>query len=219
MDKLYEFLSGPGLWIAFIVFGLGLIIRLTVLLSISREKDKPFWDHREAGWALRSIFHWLVPWASVSTRSQPFFAAVVFIFHLCWIGVPLLLQAHNMLFEEAFGWSLPTLPEGLAEILTLVVIGCGVFFIVRRLVRAEVRILTSAWDWFLLLLALSPFVTGWLAFRQYGPYDLMLNLHILLSEVLLVIIPFSKLAHVVLFFFSRTAIGFEFGTRRGARAW
>lgn len=219
MDKLYEFLTGPGLWIAFIVFFLGLIIRVVFLLGLSREKDKPFWDHTDTGWALKSIFHWLVPFASVSTRKQPVFAAVVFIFHVCWIGVPLFLLAHNMLFEEAFGWSLPSLPEGLADTLTLVVIGCGVFFVVRRLVRAEVRILTSVWDWFLLLLALSPFVTGWLAFNQYGPYDLMLNLHIGLSEVLLVIIPFSKLAHAVLFFFSRTAIGFEFGARRGARVW
>jgi hypothetical protein len=47
----------------------------------------------------------------------------------------------------------------------------------------------------------------------------MLILHILTAEVLLVIIPFSKLGHIILFFFTRAFIGFEMGARRGARTW
>jgi nitrate reductase gamma subunit len=124
-----------------------------------------------------------------------------------------------MLFEEAWGWSLPSLPAALADWASLAVIACVIFFLIRRLARPEVRILTSAWDYFLILLALAPFATGWLAFNQYGPYDVMLNLHIFLGEVLLVVLPFSKLAHMVLFFVSRATIGYEFGTRRGARIW
>ncbi len=219
MDKLYEFLTGPALWIAVIIFVGGLAIRVAWLLGLSVERDKPWHDFRDATWAWRSIIHWVLPWASVSSRSQPVFSAVVWIFHIGWIAVPLFLGAHNMLFQEAWGWSLPSLPAALADWLSLAVIACGVFFLARRLARPEVRILTSAWDYTVILLALAPFVTGWLAFHQYGPYGLMLNLHIFLSEVLLVVLPFSKLAHMVLFFASRAAIGYEFGTRRGARVW
>jgi hypothetical protein len=62
-------------------------------------------------------------------------------------------------------------------------------------------------------------VTGVLAFHQVGPKQMTLILHILSAEILLVIIPFSKLGHIVLFFFSRAFIGFEMGQRRGARTW
>jgi nitrate reductase gamma subunit len=91
--------------------------------------------------------------------------------------------------------------------------------LVRRIVRPEVRILSTAWDYFLLVLTSAPFVTGFLAYHQIGPYKLTLILHILLSEILLIVIPFSKLGHIILFFFSRAFIGFEMGTRRGARTW
>jgi len=47
----------------------------------------------------------------------------------------------------------------------------------------------------------------------------MLPLHIALSEILLIVIPFSKLGHMLLFFFTRAFIGFELGGRRGARSW
>jgi nitrate reductase gamma subunit len=94
-----------------------------------------------------------------------------------------------------------------------------VLLVSRRLIRPEVRILTTPWDYTLLILTLMPFVTGFMAYHQWGPYQTMLILHILFAEILLIIIPFSKLGHMALFFFSRTFIGFEMGGRRGARSW
>jgi nitrate reductase gamma subunit len=225
MNEAYLFLTGPALWISFVIFIGGLVVRTAFYIGLSRERDKVFYNHFDWGWSLRSIFAWLVPLGSVSWRQQPVFALVVWVFHLGLLGVPLFLEAHNILFEEAWDWSLPTLPAAVADWGTLVVIACGVFLILRRLVRPEVRLFTSAWDYFLLLLVMSPFVTGYLAYHQYGDYELMLVLHILLSEVLLVIIPFSKLGHMILFFFTRAFIASEMGARRevdgrlGARTW
>jgi len=124
-----------------------------------------------------------------------------------------------MLFEEAFGISLPALPEALADYMTIVFIIAALFLLLRRIIRPEVRILTTAWDYFLLVLTSVPFVTGFLAYHQIGPYQLTLILHILSAEILLIVIPFSKLGHLVLFFFTRAFIGFEFGERRGAQTW
>jgi len=120
---------------------------------------------------------------------------------------------------EAFGVSLPSLPEYLADYMTIALLIAALFLLLRRIIRPEVRILSSAWDYFLLVLTSLPFVTGVLAYHQIGPYMLMLVLHVLSAEVLLIVIPFSKLGHVILFFFSRAFIGFEMGTRRGARTW
>ncbi len=216
---MYAFLTGPALWVTFIIFIGGLIVRVAFLAGLSRERDRVFYNHANASWAFRSIVNWLIPLGSVSLRQQPIFALVFFAFHVCLLAVPLFLNAHNILWDQAFAVSLWSMSDKLADILAMVVIGCGVFLFIRRLVRPEVRILTTVWDYTLILLTLAPFVTGVLAYHQWGPYETMLILHILFAEVLLIVIPFSKLGHIILFFFTRSFVGFEMGTRRGARAW
>jgi len=219
MYELYDFLTGPALWVTFIIFFAGLGVRVAYLYGLSRERDRVFYNHMDAEWGFKSIIHWLIPWASVSMRNQPIFTLMFFVFHLCLFAVPLFLLAHNSMWDEAFGVSLWSMPEGVADVLTMVFMVTVAFLFLRRLIRAEVRILTTAWDYSLLLLTLLPFLTGFLAYHQWGPYQAMLILHIFFAEVLLIIIPFSKLGHIILFFFSRAFIGFEMGGRRGARSW
>lgn len=219
MNQLFDVLSGPALWVAFIVFIAGMMIRIAYLFGISRERDRVLYNHVSWGWGFRSIFQWLIPWGSASLRQQPVFSFMVFVFHLTLLAVPLFLDAHNTLLDEAFGIRLWSLPDPLADILAIVCVIAGVFLLVRRFVRPEVRILTSAWDYTLLVLTLLPFLTGIFAYRQWGPYESMMILHLVSAELLLVLIPFSKLGHMVLFFFTRLFIGFEMGGRRGAVSW
>ncbi len=94
-----------------------------------------------------------------------------------------------------------------------------IFLVIRRIVRSEVRILTGAWDYILLGFTALPFLTGFLAYHQFGPYEAMMIAHVLTGEFLLILIPFTKLGHMILFFFTRAFIGFEMGGRRGARSW
>ena len=212
-------LTGPALWITFSIFLGGLLVRIVFLFRLSRKKDPVFYNHVSFSWGLKSILYWLVPWGSASMRSQPVFTLMVFVFHFTLLGVPLFLCAHNILWDEAFGVSLWSMPDVLADAMTLVMVASVIFLIVRRMVREEVRILTSGWDYILLMLTAAPFLTGFLAYHQFGPYETLLILHILCGEMLLIVIPFSKLGHMILFFFSRAFIGFEMGARRGARSW
>jgi nitrate reductase gamma subunit len=216
---MYAFLTGPALWATFIIFIGGLVVRFAFLAGLSRERDRVFYNHADMSWGWRSIIHWLIPLGSVSVRQQPIFALVFYVFHVCLLAVPLFLNAHNLLWDESFRVSLWSMSDKLADILAMVVVGCGIFLFIRRLVRPEVRILTGVWDYTLLLLTLAPFVTGVLAYHQWGPYETILILHVLFAEVLLIVIPFSKLGHIILFFFTRAFIGFEMGGRRGARTW
>jgi nitrate reductase gamma subunit len=219
MSDLYSFLTGPALWFAFIIFIGGLAVRITFLYGLSKERDRVFYNHMDHQWAFRSILHWLIPWGSISMRSQPVFTFMFFIFHICLFAIPLFLLAHNMLWEEAFGISLWSMSDAVADTLTIVFMVTVLFLFLRRVIKPEVRILTSAWDYSLLLLTLAPFLTGFLAYHQIGPYQAMLVLHVLFAEILLITVPFSKLGHVILFFFSRAFMGYEMGARRGARAW
>ena len=178
-SPFYEFLTGPALWFTFIFFMGGLSARIAFLCRLSRKKDRVIYNHFSFSWGLRSILHWMIPWASAAMRQQPIFSAVAFIFHLALLAVPLFLAAHNVLWDEAFGISLWSLPNPVADAMTLVLMAAAVFLGVRRRIRPEVRILTGAWDYFLLVLTTLPFLTGFLAYHQWGPYEALLILHIL----------------------------------------
>jgi nitrate reductase gamma subunit len=216
---MYELLTGPVLWITFSIFLGGLVVRIVFLYRLSRKKDQIFYDHVSFSWGFKSILHWLVPWGSASMRNQPVFTFAVFVFHLALLAVPLFLNAHNVLWDEAFGLSLWSMPDVIADALTVIMLASVAFLFIRRIVRHEVRILTSAWDYILLFLTVAPFLSGFLAYHQLGPYESFMILHIIFGEILLIIIPFSKLGHMILFFFARAFIGFEMGGRRGARSW
>ncbi len=225
MNGLYLFLAGPGVWLSAAICMVGLLAKAAFLLGLSRERDRVFWDHVNPGWGTRSVLHWLLPFGSVSLQQNPVFAGAIFLFHLCLLAAPIFLVAHNLLVEEALGFSLPTLPDQLADAGAILVVASGVFLLVRRLARPEVRLLTTPGDHVLLLLTLAPFLTGLACFHQWGDYRTWMVLHMLSAEVLLVLIPFTKLSHVLLFFFSRFFIGSEMGGRRavegrlGARVW
>ena len=210
-NSIFEFLTGPALWFTFIFFIGGLLIRIAFLFRLSRRKDRVIYNHINMDWGLRSIIHWIIPLASVSMRQQPIFSLVAFIFHLTLIAVPLFLSAHILLWEEAFGLTLWSIPDGVSDALTLIFIAAALFLIVRRRIRPEVRILTSAWDYALLVIAMLPFISGFMAYHQWGPYEAMLILHIVFGQILLILIPITKLAHMILFFFTRAFIGFEMG--------
>ena len=216
---MYNFLTGPALWATFIVFAGGLLLRILRLYRLSRKKDQVIYNHASIGWGVKSILYWMVPWGSASMRLQPIFTLVVFIFHVSLLAVPLFFFAHNILWDEAFGISLWSMPNLWADVMSVILIVAIIFLTIRRVVRSEVRIITGAWDYILLGITALPFLTGLLAFHQLGPYEPLMIAHVLTGELLLILIPFTKLGHMLLFFFTRAFIGFEMGGRRGARSW
>jgi hypothetical protein len=80
-----------------------------------------------------------------------------------------------------------------------------------------VRLLSTFSDYALLIVTALPFLTGY--WVTHGTLDAILSrysmqiVHMLSGELMLVMIPLSKLSHSVLFFFSRGATAVEFGRR------
>lgn len=216
---MYTFLAGPALWATFIIFIGGLVIRIAHLYRISRKKDRVIYNHASFNWGLKSILFWLLPWGSAAMRQQPVFTFMVFMFHITLLATPLLLDAHNILWDESWGISIWSLPDAFSDAMTIILLVSVIYLVVRRIVRNEVRILTETWDYVLLGITALPFLTGFLTYHQFGPYEFMMILHLLTAEILLILIPITKLAHMILFFFTRAFIGFEMGGRRGARSW
>ena len=165
--------------------------------------------------AAQSALAWLVPFGTRSMRQAPFFTFFTFLFHLGVVFVPLFLAGHSVLLKSAVGFGLPTIPQGLADFLTLLAIAAMIFLIFRRLALPEVRILTTRSDWLVLALAGVPLVSGCMAALHLPGYDFWLTLHMLSGEIMLIAAPFTKLSHIVLYFMSRGQLGMDFSIKRG----
>lgn len=216
---MYEFVTGPLAWIAFLVFFAGIIWRIVgYVRGLSWQLDRVAYGyHRRYGFrgAVRSIVSWLIPYGTHGWRLHRGFTLLVFMFHLCLLLAPLFLRAHNILWMERWGFRLPSLPEPISDVLTILVLAAAVGIMIRRLVLPEVRILTSPYDIIVIAIAVAPFITGFIAYRHWGDYHFWLILHILSGEVWLMAIPFTKLSHFVLFFLSRAQLGMDYGIKRG----
>lgn len=150
---------------------------------------------------------------------QPAMTILSFLFHICLIVAPLFLLAHSVLWYESWKIQWWSLPESVGDVMTLVVIVACIFFLLRRILAPEVKNVTSASDFILLAVVLLPFLTGFMAYHQWGPYKALLILHIVTGEIMLVAIPFTRLSHMLFFWFTRAYMGSEFGHVRNARDW
>jgi nitrate reductase gamma subunit len=219
MREIYNFVSGPLAWLAFILFFGGCLYRLVRLFMLVKEKEPFIFTYMSWKYSLRSIFHWIIPFGTVNWRRHPVLTVVTFVFHIGLVIAPLFLLAHVILLEEALNLSWWTLPDAWADVLTVVVIiGC-VFFLVRRLTQPEVKFVTSASDFVILAIVAAPFITGFIAYHQWIDYPVMMVLHVVAGEVLLVAIPFTRLSHMLFSPFTRAYMGSEFGKVRHARDW
>ena len=215
---IYELVRGPFAWVALIIFVAGSLYRIIAVL-VTGKKEPALDPSASFKGAVRSILHGLIPFGSTYMRRQPVFAIVTIGFHLCVIILPLFLLAHIVLWYESWQilwWSLPDL---LADLMAVWVILACIYFIGRRWVVPEVKKVTRPSDILLPVIVLLTFLTGFLAYHQWGPYRPIMILHVLTGEILLIAIPFSKLGHMLFFMFSRAYMGAEFGKVLGTREW
>jgi nitrate reductase gamma subunit len=219
MYPIYQFVTGPLAWISFAIFFIGVIVRTVFYIrGLDWQLDRVSYSVN-TGYgikgALRSVFFWLIPFGTRSWQVKPGFTLMFFVFHIGLLVTPVFLQAHNILLRERWGFSLWSISDSTADILTILMLVAAVFLILRRIALPEVRILTDASDYLVLTIAVAPFITGFLASQHAPGYDFWLILHIVSGEVMLAAIPFTKLSHFVLFFLSRAQLGMDFGIKRG----
>lgn len=134
------------------------------------------------------------------------FSVVSYVFHVGVLIVPVLLAEHIALWEALLGVNLPSISNRSAELLTLCTILCGTVLLGIRTFSRAARANSRRSDYLLLLAVLLPFVSGYLAMHpQYNPFpwQIMMLIHLLSADLLFLLVPFTKLSHVVLFFFDR----------------
>jgi nitrate reductase gamma subunit len=214
---LYNLVRGPLVWIAFLVCIIGSAYKIYSMIS-AVKKEKVVLPYMSLKYGMRSVLHWIIPFGTVNWRRHPVITIVTFLFHICLVFSPIFLLSHNILWRESWGISWWTLPEGLTDLMTLIVIFSCVFFLFRRIIASEVRFVTYPSDFLILAIAFLPFITGFLAYHQLLlPNRTMTILHILLGEVMLIAIPFSRIIHMLFGWFTRAYTGSEFGQVRHVR--
>ncbi len=215
---MYDLISRYLVWIAFAVFVIGMVYQF-VNMVIQARRDKGVLPYMTWKHSIRSLVHWVIPFASRNMRSRYETTIVTFFFHVCAVLVPIFLTAHVVMFAFAWGPRWATLSSSVADWATILVIFAMVFFFVRRLMLPEVRYVTFPSDYALLAIAAAPFVTGFIAHHQWFDYETMVLIHIISGAVLLMAIPFTRLSHMLFFPFTRAYMGSEFGAVRNARDW
>ncbi|MEE9118599.1 MAG: nitrate reductase, partial [Calditrichia bacterium] len=183
------------------------------------KKEKMIFTYMSWKYSLRSILHWITPFAAVNMKKHPAMTIVSFAFHICLIITPIFLLSHIILWDESWNISWWSLPGNIADIMTFIVIAACIFFLIRRLKLPEVQFVTSASDYVLLAIVAAPFITGFLAYHQWFGYKFILILHIISGEIMLAAIPFTRLSHMLFSVFTRAYMGSEFGGVRHVKDW
>lgn len=219
MNAVYQFVVSPLAWVAWTIFLGGSLLRLGLMYRSVKTKDPVVFEYMSLKYGIRSILHWIIPFGTVNWRKNPAMTVATFAFHILLFLAPIFLLGHVVLWDQAFGISLPALPEDITDLMAVAVIAVCCFFAGRRIILPEVRFVTSLMDWVVLVMVALPFVTGVLAYHQVLNYDLMIILHIIAGELMLAAIPFTRLSHMLFGFFSRAYMGSEFGAVRHAKDW
>ena len=217
-----HFIRGQLISIAFVVFVLGLIFHFIQFFRLTRKKEwayPPLEIKSQKKTAGQWVTSCLASLNGTLWETDSLMTIMTSVFHVFLIGVPLLLVGHNILLGQSWGLSLWSLPESITDVSTVLVLVCAAFFLGRRLFLSRVRAITTAYDYLVLLIAIAPFLTGYFAYHQWFDYHTVMTIHILSGVAMLIMIPFTKLGHMLFFFLYRFLIGSEYSFARGARAW
>lgn len=202
MEEWIDFAKGPLFRFSFAVMCLGLL-RLLVLSIVRGYEMKAKAKDRNLPKAYVNTltFGYLLPIRAF--RQKPFYSFVSVLFHIGLIVTPILLFDHNLLFKNSIGLSLIgiSLPKVVADYLTALCIVTAVLLLLMRLSNRNTRFISRAQDYLLLLLLIVPFVSGLIMSQLNlapGAYDWFIFIHIAAGCVIFLLLPFTKLAHVVL---------------------
>ena len=217
---MYDFVRGPLVWVAFIIFIGGLVYQVFQFFRITQKKEPvyaPGGSQDRQGRSAGSVDQWVGFLRKTILGTHPVMTVVTSVFHVCLILTPIFLLAHSILFYESWGVTPWSFSESTTDVITVIILVCCAFFLFRRIFVRRVRAITTAYDYLILLIAAAPFLSGYMAYHQWFDYETMLIAHILAGEVMLIVIPFTKLGHMIFFFLYRFFIGSEYSFGQGTR--
>ena len=222
MHEWIEWARGPAFRFAILFLALGLVrvlaLQLFAIRGILRRAG-----HRNVPLraVLRETLRWLAPNPRV-TPGRRGFAVISMAFHVSVIVTPVFLAGHIALWKRGLGVAWPALAEPVADWLTWIGISTALLLLLQRSFSRVARALSRPQDYLLLILVAVIFGSGHLIARpDRNPmsYEATLLVHVLAGNLALVLTPFSKLSHVLLFPFTQlvSQLGWHLAPGAGER--
>lgn len=219
---LLEFARGPGLWFSLSVLIAGSLWRVIAIWRLGARPDlsEPRSERYVAG-ALRGIFaRMLIRKEFRNSRNLGSFNAYLYHIGLAFIVFGYL--PHIQFVERLAGISWPALPAWVMYVAAGPTVVGLLVALLERLSDPVRRLLSGFDDYFSWAVVFLPLLTGMAAVNQSPApavaaplYPLPVAIHLLSVELMLIWLPFGKLGHAFLVFFSRGITGLAL-ERKGA---
>jgi nitrate reductase gamma subunit len=200
---LLTFARGCALNWALIIFAAGVVLRLFEILGLGRKADlaRPRINSPGSGW--RTMFTRSLP-AEGMLKREPVTYIGGYVFHIGLFVAIFFFAPHIEFFRSMTGLHWSSLPNALVDasvVASLVALGV---LLAHRLNNRVKRMLSGFGDYLAWGVTLLPLLTGYMAYHHlFVEYTLMLALHLFSVELLLVLLPFTKLFHTFSLFISR----------------
>jgi len=209
-NDLLLWARGPAFEWALGILLAGIVLRLVEIFSLGRKMDLSVAREHSPGSG----------WKTILSRSYDFKLTTPhialtyiagYIFHVGLMITVLLFIPHIEIWESivSFGW--PGLPTPVVDLITVITMLALLVLLIDRLTNAVKQQLTTFGDYLAWLVTFLPLLTGYMCYHHiWLPYTQMLALHILSVELLMVVLPFTKLIHSVTIFIARWYNGDQF---------
>lgn len=207
MEVWLELARGPMFRFCFALLVLGLLrvvylALVGVMEACRRRPDKKVTAKIYFLEILHSLF------AVRAMRQHPLQSFVSMFFHSGLLIVSLFLAAHVLLWRRAVGFAWPALPESATRAAAFVVMASGVALFAVRLADRKYRAGNSRQELIWPLLILIPIVAGFLCANvSLSPltYQWLMFIHVCAANLVMALVPFTKITQAVLAPFSRLA--------------
>ncbi|HLP99135.1 MAG TPA: hypothetical protein VK149_11885 [Sideroxyarcus sp.] len=210
---LLTFARGTALDWALMLFAAGVALRLFEIIGLGRKADlaRPRTDSPGSGW--RTMVTRSLPPQGMLKR-EPVTYIGGFAFHIGLFIAIFFFAPHIEFFRNMTGFGWPSLPSALVDAAVVAAIVALAVLLAHRLNHPVKRLLSTFADYLAWAVTLLPLLTGYMAYHHLMfEYTLMLALHLFSVELLLVLLPFTKLFHTFSVFISRWYNGDIFGRK------
>jgi nitrate reductase gamma subunit len=194
--EILTWARGPGLALALAIGLFGIVLRIIEIQALGRKADlaKPREVTPGSGW--RTILSRSLPPPGMMKRA-PLTYIGGYVFHIGLAIAVFGFAPHIELIKGLFGVRWPGLPNLVVDLATIAAIIAMVAVLVGRLGDPVKRLLSGFGDWLAWALTFVPLATGYAAFHHMlAEYTLLLAIHVLSVDLLLALLPFTKLFHV-----------------------
>jgi nitrate reductase gamma subunit len=194
---------GPAFDIATVIMCAGIVVRVLEIFLLGRKPELAEARGSAVAGGIGTIFRRMVPDSGTLKRSS-FTVITGWVFHVGLFIVVFLFVPHILVFEEALGLSWAGLPSNIVDAVAVVTIATLLAVLLYRLRDPVQRMLSGFGDYLAWFLTILPLVTGWLAFHRVGAAPpALIGIHIVSVELLMILLPFTKLSHAVTLWIAR----------------